>query len=226
MPIPILQYGVKVRDPTTQQFSDLAALRGGQGPTGPGVPAGGTDGDVLVKNGATDYDATWKKTPPQMGSLATIEPTSSASKAYAAGDYLVYNGQLYKVTKTISPDETLTPGGNIAEYQVAVTHSGSATLNASICTGGLVNLSLRNGVLVIDGYVTLADSSPGINAVLFSVPEAFRPPADKLFRAFATYGGNTGFYGISLTTGGQCKTSTGGSTYTGQMFFPSVTLIV
>lgn len=64
MPIPILQYGVKVRDPTTKQFSDLAALRGEQGPqgaAGPGVPAGGADGDVLVKSGATDYDARWEK---------------------------------------------------------------------------------------------------------------------------------------------------------------------
>jgi hypothetical protein len=64
MPIEVLQYGVKVRDPTTKQFSDLAALRGGQGPqgtTGPGVPAGGTDGDVLVKNGATDYAAKWER---------------------------------------------------------------------------------------------------------------------------------------------------------------------
>lgn len=76
------------------------------------LPTGGADGDVLVKNGSTDYAATWKKTPPQMGSLATIEPTSSASKAYAAGDYLVYNGQLYKVIKTISPQDALDSGTN------------------------------------------------------------------------------------------------------------------
>lgn len=88
---------------------------GPQGPTGPGVPAGGTDGDVLVKNGATDYAGRWTKTPPQMGSLAYIETTSSVSKqgGYKQGEYLVYNGQLYKATGTISPNETLTPGGNI-----------------------------------------------------------------------------------------------------------------
>lgn len=91
-----------------------AALEALAGTGGRGLPAGGTDGDVLVKNGATDYAARWTNTPKLMGSLATIEPTSSASKAYAAGDYLVYNGQLYKATGTISPDETLTPGGNIS----------------------------------------------------------------------------------------------------------------
>lgn len=125
MPIPILQYGVKVRDPTTQQFSDLAALRGGQGPqgtTGPGVPAGGTDGDVLVKNGATDYDARWTNTPKLMGNLATVEYSNTASQLYNHGDYLVYNGQLYKVTATtISQGVTLdpTPGsGNIEAASV------------------------------------------------------------------------------------------------------------
>lgn len=121
MPIPILQYGVKVRDPTTQQFSDLAALRGGQGPTGPGVPAGGTNSDVLVKDGAADYAARWTNTPTQMGSLAYIETTSSVSKqgGYKQGDYLVYNGQLYKVTaSTITQGQTLTPGGNIEAINV------------------------------------------------------------------------------------------------------------
>ena len=146
MPIPILQYGVKVRDPTTKEFSDLAALRGGQGPqgaAGPGVPAGGTDGDVLVKSGATDYDATWKKTPPQMGSLATIEPTSTVTQKtqYVQGEYLVYNGQLYKVTaSTITQGQTLdpTPGsGNIEAVKVG---DELTSLTASVSTNKIHNL--------------------------------------------------------------------------------------
>lgn len=169
-------------------------------------------------------------TVPEINDMIAPAETSPATAGHHVGEYIicVLNGQakLYKVIAEISAGETLTVGGNIAEHQVAVTHSGSATINASICTGGIVNLSLRNGVLVIDGYVTLAGSTPGNNAVLFSVPEAFRPSVNKLFRAFATYGGSTGFYGITLATDGQCKTSTGGNTYTGQMFFPSVTLIV
>jgi hypothetical protein len=81
------------------------------------LPAGGTDGDVLVKNGATDYAAKWTNTPPQMGSLAYINIGNIANRSYSEGDYLVYNGQLYKVTATtISQDQTLNPGqgGNIS----------------------------------------------------------------------------------------------------------------
>lgn len=131
MPIPILQYGVKVRDPTTKQFSDLAALRGAKGTAGPGVPAGGTNGDVLVKDGATDYAAKWTNTPKLMENLATIEPTSTVTQKtqYVQGEYLVYNGQLYKVTaSTITQGQTLTPGGNIVE----VDDGGLNDLNTAI----------------------------------------------------------------------------------------------
>jgi len=131
MPIPILQYGVKVRDPTTKEFSDLAALRGGQGPqgaAGPGVPAGGTDGDVLVKNGATDYDAKWTNTPPQMRSLATIE-TSPTTWGHAVDEYIVYNGQLYKVVKVISPKDPLDSGPN---GNIAATNAGDELSNLNI----------------------------------------------------------------------------------------------
>lgn len=100
--------------PSGQTFD---VMNGEQGPAGQGVPAGGTDGDVLVKNGAADYAANWTNTPPQMGSLATIE-TSPATKAHAVGEYVVYNGQLYKVIAAISQGETLTPGSNIAATTV------------------------------------------------------------------------------------------------------------
>ena len=113
MPIPILQYGVKVRDPTTQQFSDLAALRGGQGPTGPGVPAGGTDGDVLVKSGSADYSGEWTNTPKLMENFAPIEETRQAQNNYDKRDFLVYDGKLYFANEDISAGTNLNPGANI-----------------------------------------------------------------------------------------------------------------
>lgn len=36
------------------------AATGPQGPAGPGVPSGGTAGQVLTKNSSTDYDASWQ----------------------------------------------------------------------------------------------------------------------------------------------------------------------
>jgi len=100
-----------VRNDTAKRMA--AALEALAGTGGRGLPAGGTDGDVLVKNGATDYDATWKKTPPQMGSLATIETSPITSPTgYNVGDYIVYNGQLYYVSKLISPQDPLDAGAN------------------------------------------------------------------------------------------------------------------
>lgn len=46
------------------------------------------------------------------GSLATVETTSTASRAYAVGEYLVYTGVLYKVTVAIASGGTITPGTN------------------------------------------------------------------------------------------------------------------
>ena len=120
-----------------------------------GLPAGGTDGDVLVKNGATDYAAKWTSTPKQMGSLATIEPTSSASKAYAAGDYLVYNGQLYKVTATsISQGQTLNPGqgGNIKAVDVATDFATNDDVASKYNKHGGNNFTIAENLTDLTAY--------------------------------------------------------------------------
>lgn len=50
--------------------------------------------------------------------LATVEPTATASKAYAVKEYLVYNGQLYKVTSAIASGGTITPGTNVEAVKI------------------------------------------------------------------------------------------------------------
>lgn len=52
-----------------------------------------------------------------MNNIATIE-SSTASKAYSVGDYLVLNGQLYEVTTAIDSGDTLTVGTNISATTV------------------------------------------------------------------------------------------------------------
>ena len=49
----------------------------------------------------------------QIVPTASIEMGETASKAYSKGDFLVKDGTLYKVTKAISKDDTLTVGTNI-----------------------------------------------------------------------------------------------------------------
>lgn len=149
---------------------------------GMGLPAGGTDGDVLVKNGAGDYDARWTKTPPQMGSLATIEPTSTVTQKtqYVKGDYLVYNGQLYKVTATtITQGQTLTPGGNIEAVSAT-----TAAKNESIDAVRVIDYDITNLTIGANGYVAVGSYKPstpaGYGVLLFTVRNA-------------TYSGNYAF---------------------------------
>ena len=46
--------------------------------------------------------------------IATVEASSTASKAYSVGDYLYYENKLYKVTADIASGGTITVGTNIA----------------------------------------------------------------------------------------------------------------
>lgn len=50
--------------------------------------------------------------------LATIEESTTASKAYAVGDYLILNDKVYKVTVAIASGGTITVGTNITETKV------------------------------------------------------------------------------------------------------------
>lgn len=69
------------------------------------------------------------------GSVATVE-TSPAKLNHSAGEYILYGGQLYKVTASISAGQSLTPGTNIT-----ATSAGSELTSL---TAGLADISLSN----------------------------------------------------------------------------------
>ena len=64
-----------IKNATTGAFEKLNAI------LGPGLPAGGTDGDVLVKNGAGGYDTRWAASQ-LMPSTAIPIPSAGASASY------------------------------------------------------------------------------------------------------------------------------------------------
>lgn len=75
--------------------------------------------------------------------IATVETNaSSASKAYAAGDQLVFNDILYKVTAPISQGGTLTVGTNITPGDKVTSQIGALTNQL-----GALGLSVVNGKL-------------------------------------------------------------------------------
>lgn len=52
------------------------------------------------------------------GMIATVETTATASKAYAVGDLLVYDGKLCKVTSVIAAGATIIVGSNVEQTTV------------------------------------------------------------------------------------------------------------
>lgn len=71
--------------------------------------------------------------------FATIERSSTSSRAYSVGDYLVYSGILYKVVQNIASGATLVVGTNINPCTVGSELTG---VNASL-TENLNDISLR-----------------------------------------------------------------------------------
>ena len=107
--------------------------------------------------------------------LATVESTSTASQAHAVGDYLVYNGILYRVTAAISSGQTLVPGTNITDTtagaELASLNNGltshyveldSTDITASSGTikdGSIVRISYNNHNITINYYIRVANST-------------------------------------------------------------------
>ena len=53
-----------------------------------------------------------------LGNFATYQETLTASKAYKVGDFLTYNGNLYRVTTAIASGGTISPGTNCVQTTV------------------------------------------------------------------------------------------------------------
>ena len=97
--------------------------------------------------------ATTKTNPTLVGSVAQIE-TSPATASHTVGQYLVYNGQLYKVTAAISVGETLVVGTNIVATSVG---SEISDLNSDLF-GMFINVTklqylVSNDTCIVRFYV-------------------------------------------------------------------------
>lgn len=118
-----------------------------------------------------------------IGSMATIE-LSPVQNSYAVGDFLVWKGQLYKVTAAIASGETLVIGTNIEAvtigseltalnnglttqiYNGAWTATSSASLNAPLTEA----VSIPSGTyLLILRAPTMGGSGPSVTLKLNNV---------------------------------------------------------
>lgn len=136
---------------------------------GVGVIATVTVSDTVIASYVDNTDlyagsfVTLNELETNMSNIAPIEKTSTASKAYAIGDNLIYNGILYKVDAAIAQGATLVPSGNISlspdvETQIASLRS---SLNAQIIEEnkgintdgtGLFSLTDKPGYLCVGAF--------------------------------------------------------------------------
>ena len=119
-------------DISTGAWVDTGVVAGGgisswNGRTGEVVPVA-TDYPPAFIGAAKDSD------------LAPVEVTSTASQAYAVNSFLVYNGQLYRVTAEIEIGDTLTAGTNIEAADVG-------TYLAMVANSGIGAYALGGGVI-------------------------------------------------------------------------------
>lgn len=72
-----------------------------------------------LTSSATDKALTANMGRALANNIATIETSSTASRAYSIGEHLIYGGQLYTVTAAIASGGTLTVGSNIIASRIA-----------------------------------------------------------------------------------------------------------
>lgn len=105
--------------------------------------------------------------------IATVEADSTASKEYAVGDLLVFEGKLYQAVSAISLGDTLIPDGNIelttVEQQLASSGGGAVEdvqINGtSIVQDGVANVPVANsnmlGVIKVNSSYGIALDNGG-----------------------------------------------------------------
>lgn len=77
------------------------------------------------------------------GMIATVEASSTASKAYAVGDYFYYTGKLYKATAAIASGGTITVGTNCTLAKLA---DDVGDLKSAIDAGEKNSFTVSSGI--------------------------------------------------------------------------------
>lgn len=123
---------------TTTAKSDLVSAINEAAASGGAVDSvNGKTGDVVLNAGDIEIipglvysnGTTGKAVNTLAASVAPVESSGTASRAYFVGELLIYNYQLYKVVSPIAVGASLTPGTNITETTVKteIVNGGSGT---------------------------------------------------------------------------------------------------
>ena len=159
-------------------------------------PAGEWDSSVVeqcrIMDFVDDVNGRLTQVQTQIVPTASIEKGATASKAYNQGDFLVKDGILYKVTKAIAKDDTLTVGTNIAmttvgsELSEIKSNSSNKSFEVIATATNDGNVTTIKPLSEFNGFIFMltVDSGPYHNVVLqatFATREIFEMEETSLF---------------------------------------------
>lgn len=88
------------------------------GPSGSGSGTDTNNSKYYAEQAAASQAAVEGLLDTVLGNFATVESSTTASRAYKIGEYLVLNNHLYRVTAAIASGGTITPGTNCVQTTV------------------------------------------------------------------------------------------------------------
>ena len=136
---------------------------------GQGVPSGGTAGQILKKNGSTNFDTSWttldgSMVPVSAGDSTTVQQSLAAVKSdmgivedgntathtIAAGQYVIWKGALYTASAAIPAGTTLSTSN-----LTAVSGGGLNALNGKLIRTNITSITITDivsGVTIDSDY--------------------------------------------------------------------------
>lgn len=151
----------------------LESLNGDPGPPGSGLPSGGTGGQLLAKNSATDGDTEWIDPPEAITSLAALTDVDTTTTPPTDGQGLIWNQtntkwepadtatgpDYYKITGffTASPlaNEILQIQSVDEAFVFSANFTGSTTKLIGTAPSAPVVLSVRKNAVTEIGTITI-----------------------------------------------------------------------
>lgn len=108
---------------------------------------------------------------------AAVESSSTASQAYAAGDYVVVDGVLRRVTASIAKGSTISDSNSTATTVTGELASQLKNDYAKVYVGdGYIEFCRTGGIVVMNMYNIVAEVSGSWGTALVgTVPKGFRP---------------------------------------------------
>jgi hypothetical protein len=143
----------------------LLSLKGEQGAPGPGIATGGTEGQVLVKKSATDFDTEWK-------SLRSLLGIYDASK----------NGDQTTVSTTAVA---------VTGLEFLSLSAGKYSINGSVAVSSSTTAGIKLGIVIPSGGTMRVKALDRGSTINNSVTEIFTSPNDLSSVSFCQVNGNS-----------------------------------